>query len=120
MGVDDAENLLALGVDVALRIPAGRFIFDRPDDGQDALSLRVRENSGASRLIEFDERLGLGVAGVALLGGLIDGVIDLDAVTRDPKSPSHLAAVADSGDHLHPADAGYKIMSDAIDLGLFR
>ena len=52
--------------------------------------------------------------------GKFDGVIDLDAVTRDPKSPSHLAAVADSGDHLHPADAGYKIMSDAIDLGLFR
>ena len=52
--------------------------------------------------------------------GKFDGVIDLDAVTRDPKSPSHLAAVADSGDHLHPADAGYKVMSDAIDLGLFR
>lgn len=52
--------------------------------------------------------------------GKFDGVIDLDAVTRDPKSPSHLGALADSGDHLHPADAGYKIMSDAIDLGLFR
>ena len=52
--------------------------------------------------------------------GKFDGVIDLDAATRDPKSPSHLSAAADSGDHLHPADAGYKIMSDAIDLGLFR
>jgi lysophospholipase L1-like esterase len=52
--------------------------------------------------------------------GNFDGVIDLDAATRDPKSPSHLSAAADSGDHLHPADAGYKIMSDAIDLGLFR
>jgi len=48
--------------------------------------------------------------------GKFDGVIDLDAVTRDPKDPAQLSAAADSGDHLHPADAGYKIMSDAIDL----
>jgi lysophospholipase L1-like esterase len=52
--------------------------------------------------------------------GKFDGVIDLEAATRDPKSPSHLSAAADSGDHLHPADAGYKIMSDAVDLALFR
>ena len=25
----------------------------------------------------------------------------------------------DSGDHLHPNDAGYQAMADAIDLGLF-
>jgi lysophospholipase L1-like esterase len=52
--------------------------------------------------------------------GNFDGVIDFDAATRDQKSPSRLSAAADSGDHLHPADAGYKIMSDTIDLGLFR
>jgi lysophospholipase L1-like esterase len=52
-------------------------------------------------------------------GGKLDGVIDLDLVTRDPEKPSHLAAAADSGDHLHPADGGYKIMGDAIDLKLF-
>lgn len=51
--------------------------------------------------------------------GRFDAVIDFDAVTRDPKSPSQLSAQADSGDHLHPADAGYKIMADSIDLKLF-
>jgi lysophospholipase L1-like esterase len=52
--------------------------------------------------------------------GQFDGVIDLDAATRDAKDPSHLSGAADSGDHLHPADAGYKIMGGAVDLKLFK
>jgi lysophospholipase L1-like esterase len=49
----------------------------------------------------------------------LDGVIDFDKATQDPVHPSVLAPAADSGDHLHPADAGYKIMADSIDLSLF-
>jgi lysophospholipase L1-like esterase len=49
-----------------------------------------------------------------------DAVIDFDAITSDPQNPSHLSAVVDSGDHLHPADAGYNAMGDAIDLKLFE
>ena len=52
--------------------------------------------------------------------GEYDGVIDFDAVTRDPAAPSKFAAFADSGDHLHPGDAGYQAMGDTIDLALFR
>ncbi len=48
-----------------------------------------------------------------------DAVIDFDAVMRDPQNPSHLLPAADSGDHLHPNEAGYEIMADAIDLKLF-
>lgn len=51
--------------------------------------------------------------------GWFDAVIDFDAVTRDPNNPSSLSPETDSGDHLHPADAGYKIMADSIDLKLF-
>jgi lysophospholipase L1-like esterase len=51
--------------------------------------------------------------------GAFDAVIDLDAATRDAQDPAHLKAGADSGDHLHPGDAGYKVMADAIDLKLF-
>jgi lysophospholipase L1-like esterase len=47
-----------------------------------------------------------------------DGVIDFDAVTRDPNRPSHILAAFDSGDHLHPGDSGYKAMAESIDLGL--
>ena len=48
--------------------------------------------------------------------GAFDGVIDFDAVARDPNRPTHIQAAYDSGDHLHPQDAGYKAMADSIDL----
>ena len=49
-----------------------------------------------------------------------DGVIDFDKVTRDPDDPKKFLATFDSCDHLHPNDAGYKAMADAVDLGLFK
>src|ERR1700736_81795 len=45
-----------------------------------------------------------------------DGVIDFDALARDPQRPSPIQAAFDSGDHLHPGDSGYKAMADSIDL----
>ena len=48
-----------------------------------------------------------------------DGVIDFDMVTRDPAAPTKFLPAYDSGDHLHPGDAGYKAMGDAVDLALF-
>lgn len=48
-----------------------------------------------------------------------DGVIDFDKVTRDTADPKKFLAAFDSCDHLHPSDAGYKAMADAIDLALF-
>lgn len=52
--------------------------------------------------------------------GEYDGVIDFDSVARDPASPSKFATAVDSGDHLHPGDAGYKAMGDAVGLALFK
>ena len=52
--------------------------------------------------------------------GTFDGVIDFEAVTRDPGQPNRFLPIYDSGDGLHPSDAGYKAMGDAIDLALFR
>ena len=52
--------------------------------------------------------------------GAFDAVVDFDAVTRDPAAPTKLRAGYDSGDHIHPNDAGNKAMADAIDLKLFR
>jgi lysophospholipase L1-like esterase len=49
-----------------------------------------------------------------------DGVIDFDAATRDPSHPARFLPQYDSGDHLHPSDAGYKAMAEAIDLALLR
>ena len=49
-----------------------------------------------------------------------DGVIDFEAAVRDPANPDHMLPAYDSGDHLHPGDAGYKAMGEAVDLSLFR
>jgi len=51
--------------------------------------------------------------------GAYDGVIDFDAATRDPAHPGRFLPAHDSGDHLHPGDAGYRAMGEAIDLALF-
>ena len=50
--------------------------------------------------------------------GAFDGVIDFDAVVRKPDKPSEIQTAFDSGDHLHPNDAGYKAMADSIDLAV--
>ena len=51
---------------------------------------------------------------------MYDAVIDFDAVVRDPQQPGRILAMYDSGDHLHPGDAGYTAMANAIDLSLFK
>ena len=51
--------------------------------------------------------------------GAFDAVIDFDKAIRDPLHPTRMLPVYDSGDHLHPNDAGYQAMANYIDLGLF-
>jgi lysophospholipase L1-like esterase len=53
-------------------------------------------------------------------GGEWDGVIDFDRAVRDPNRPLRMRPAYDSGDHLHPNDAGMRAMADAIPLRLFR
>ena len=48
--------------------------------------------------------------------GQFDAVIDFDAAMRDPAHTGRLLPAYDSGDHLHPGDAGYRAMAEAIDL----
>jgi lysophospholipase L1-like esterase len=49
-------------------------------------------------------------------GDGFDGVIDFDKVMEDPAKPGYLRDDYDCGDNLHPNDAGYKAMADAVDL----
>ncbi|MEW2400514.1 SGNH/GDSL hydrolase family protein [Streptomyces sp. NPDC046862] len=45
-----------------------------------------------------------------------DGVLDFDAVLRDPAHPARMLPAYDSGDHLHPGDAGLAALADSVDL----
>ena len=48
-----------------------------------------------------------------------DGVIDVDALLRDPKQPARLLPAYDNGDRLHPNPAAGRVIANAIDLRLF-
>ncbi len=50
---------------------------------------------------------------------VFDGIIDFDRITRDPEHPSQLLPKYNSGDFVHPNDAGYAAMANGIDLSLF-
>ncbi|MDT9698171.1 SGNH/GDSL hydrolase family protein [Streptomyces sp. P17] len=48
--------------------------------------------------------------------GVFDGVLDFDAALRDPARPSRILPEYDSGDHLHPGDAGLAALAASVDL----
>jgi lysophospholipase L1-like esterase len=52
--------------------------------------------------------------------GEYDGIIDFDAAVRDPANPVKLKPAFQSGDWIHPSDAGYEAMVKAIDLSLLK
>jgi lysophospholipase L1-like esterase len=51
--------------------------------------------------------------------GAFDAVVDFEAATRDPEHPKQFRPGFNNGDHLHPNDAGYEAMANAIDLSMF-
>ena len=53
-------------------------------------------------------------------GGEYDGVVDFDHAMRDPADPLRLNPAYDSGDGLHPNQAGMAAMAAAVPLELFR
>ncbi|WP_353254912.1 SGNH/GDSL hydrolase family protein [Burkholderia anthina] len=92
---------------------------------------------GYRRLIEAAHRQGVKVFGATLTpaalpagreairlevnrwirsGGGFDGVVDFDAILRDPAHPSVLQRRYDSGDGIHLSDAGYAAMAEAVPL----
>lgn len=74
---------------------------------------------GAGYQSEAGERIRVAVNDWIRTNKSLDGLIDFDMATRDPANPSMFLPVMDHGDHLHPGDAGYKAMGEAVDLKLF-
>ena len=106
--------------------------------GNDLNSYRPREfalQAGYSR--KLSDKLGLGIALKYInsslasgtfngqsykAGSAVAGDISLfhDGTGGDPAHPDRMLPAYDGGDHLHPGDAGYKAMGEAIDLSLFK
>ena len=74
---------------------------------------------GAAYYSEVGEQKRAAVNEWIRAGRAYDAVIDFDKVTRDPSDPKKFLAAFDSCDHLHPNDAGYKAMADAVDAAVF-
>jgi lysophospholipase L1-like esterase len=74
---------------------------------------------GAAYYSEVGEQKRVAVNEWIRTGHAYDAVVDFDKATRDPGDPKRLLAAFDSCDHLHPNDAGYKAMAEAVDLELF-
>lgn len=139
------RNALArLGWDVLDRSGARTVIvFEGINDIQQAPQQSDPERiiAGLGQLIEQSRARGLRVVGATILpwqgwvtwtpqreatrqavnawirtGGAFDAVVDLDAATRDPAHPLRLLPLYDSGDHLHPNDAGNAAIADAVAL----
>ena len=75
---------------------------------------------GAAYYTEFGETKRQALNAWIRTGKAYNAVIDFDKATRDPENPKMFLPLYDSCDHLHPNDAGYKAMADAIDLSLFK
>jgi lysophospholipase L1-like esterase len=50
-------------------------------------------------------------------GGAFDRVIDFESALKDPGHPTRLLPAYDRGDHLHPNDAGFTRMAQAVAAG---
>jgi lysophospholipase L1-like esterase len=75
---------------------------------------------GAGYYREDGEKIRQAVNTWIRTSGAYDAVVDFDAATRDPNNPRRLRAEFDPGDHLHPNDAGYRAMAEAVDLKIFK
>jgi lysophospholipase L1-like esterase len=50
---------------------------------------------------------------------IFDSVADFNKAVADPDAPQTMLPAFDSGDHVHPSDAGYDAMARIVDLGFF-
>jgi lysophospholipase L1-like esterase len=100
---------------------AYRQIIDRAHaEGVKVIGGTLTPYQGAGYYSEAGEAVRTAVNEWIRTSGAFDAVVDFDAATRDPANPKRLRPEFDPGDHLHPNDAGYRAMAEAIDLGVFR
>ena len=124
--IGDAEWLARPEEDVSADdlIDAYRQIIDRAHEHGMVVLGGTLTPSGGSQYQGFNSPISeakrVAVNAWIRNGGAFDAVLDFDRTIRDPADPTRLRPAYDSGDHLHPNDAGYQAMVDAIDLSVFQ
>ncbi len=109
------DDITAAQLEMALK----QIADDAHEHGIKAIGATLTPYGGAGYYSDKGEQIREAVNDWIRSSGVFDGVVDFDKVTQDPANPTHFNPAYDSGDHLHPKDAGYKAMADSIDLALF-
>ena len=113
-GVADPVTLEAL-------IAADKQIIQRAHDhGIKVIGALLTPYQGAGYASPAGEEVRTGLNNWIKTGGAFDGVVDFSTATSDPANPLAFRADFNIRDKLHPNDAGYKAMADAVDLGMFK
>jgi lysophospholipase L1-like esterase len=89
------------------------------EHGIKAIGATLTPYGGAGYSTDKGEQIREAVNDWIRSSGTFDGVVDFDQIVRDPAKTTWFNPAYDSGDHLHPSDAGYKAMGAGIDLKLF-
>ena len=88
--------------------------------GLKVLAATITPYGGAPYYSEEGEAVRQAINTWIRTGGEVDGVLDFDAVIRDPARPNQIMDGFHPGDYLHGSDAGYAAMAASVDLTLFK
>ncbi|WP_374936772.1 SGNH/GDSL hydrolase family protein [Streptomyces sp. Ru71] len=115
----EGVNDLLAGAPAGALIDGLRTIADRARErGLRVLAATILPCAGHARCpAAVDTERRAVNAWIRATGGF-DGVLDFDAVVRDPARPERMLPAYDSGDHLHPEDAGMAALGNSVDLRL--
>ncbi len=102
-------------------VGADRQIIQRAHDhGIKVIGATLTPYQGAGYASPAGEEVRTGLNTWIKTSGEFDGVVDFAAATADPANPLAFLPAYNIRDKLHPNDAGYKAMGDAIDLQLLK
>lgn len=110
------DNIDAQNLEEGLR----QIAIAAHEHGMKVFGATLTPYQGANYYSEKGEQVREAVNNWIRTSKTFDGVVDFDKITRDPQNPLQFNPQFDSGDHLHPNDAGYKAMGEGIELGLFK
>jgi lysophospholipase L1-like esterase len=88
-------------------------------DGVKVIGCTITPYGGSNVYTEQGEDIRQAVNRWIRTGGAFDAIADFDRATRDEQDPSRFRTEADSPDMLHPANAGYALMAQSLDLSVF-
>jgi lysophospholipase L1-like esterase len=115
------EGTNDIGADPALSLSNFTGAYRRLIDiaharGINVIGATLQPDEGASYWTAEGNALREAVNHWILTSGAFDGTANFSTVLRDPANPAQLLPGYDSGDHLHPNDAGYRAIADLINL----